>query len=277
MVAFPNAKINIGLNILRRRPDGYHDISTVMYPVEWCDVLEIMPSETTRLSTSGRVIDCIPEKNLVIKALHAVENYCRLNLDCDIYMHKTIPDGAGLGGGSSDAAFMVKLLDETFELELTETDMLKICSTIGADCPFFIKNTPVLATGIGEILTPIELDLTGWKILIVKPKESISTAQAYAGVTPTEPDFNLAQAIEKPVTEWENLIVNDFEPVVYKHHPEFLDIKEHLYRDGAVYASMSGSGSAFYGLFNPDADNVAELSSMYSSEGMIVYCGTLKK
>lgn len=275
MITFPNAKINIGLNVLERRPDGYHNISTVMYPVKWCDILEIIPSDDIRLVTSGLSVECDPDRNLVVKALKAVENYCCLNLNCDIYLHKIIPDGAGLGGGSSDAAHMVKLLNETFELGLSEADMLAISARIGADCPFFILNRPLIATGIGEILTPVDIDLSNKKILIVKPQESISTAMAYEGVKPAIPDVDVSEVVKHPISEWKNLLYNDFEPVVYKYYPKLETVKRELYAAGAVYASMSGSGSAFFGIFQSEADNLAEVKMFFEKTGMKVYSGII--
>lgn len=257
MVTFPNAKINIGLNITSRRNDGYHNIETVMVPIPWCDILEITRSNSneTTLSTHGRAVNCPIEKNLVMKAYRAMEK--RYNLPAvNIILHKIIPDGAGLGGGSADAAFTLITLNQLFEIGASDDDLAQIAATIGADCPFFIYNTPMLATGIGTDFSPISIDLSGYKILVVKPQMSVPTAQAYSGVTPSIPQTSLSQLIATPISQWQDLIKNDFEDSIFPIHPIIKNIKEQIIAMGAKYASMSGSGSAVYGIF--ESDKLAE-------------------
>lgn len=253
MVVFPNAKINIGLNIISRRDDGYHNIESIMVPIPWRDVLEIVPAkgQNSTLTTTGREVNCEVEKNLVMKAYRAMEKRYQLPA-VDIYLHKIIPDGAGLGGGSADAAFTILALNELFSLNAPKEDLAQIAALIGADCPFFIYNTPKLATGIGTDFSDISINLTGHKIVVIKPQVSVPTAQAYAGVTPCEPTTPLKELIMQPIEEWQNSIVNDFEKSIFPIHPIINDIKQTLIEMGADYASMSGSGSAVYGIFKGD-------------------------
>ncbi len=251
MVVFPNAKINLGLNILRRRPDGYHDISTIMLPINWCDILEIVPAKgnATTLHTSGRNVDCPQEKNLVYKAYKALDAITPIP-PVDIYLRKIIPDGAGLGGGSSDAAFTLKALNKIFELGYTDSQLAETAASLGADCPFFISNTPTLATGTGTTLSPIKVpDMSAWHIVVIKPEIHISTAEAYSNVNPCESAPNIESLIMSPVELWRDTLKNDFEQSVTDSHPEIEEIKQSLYNQGALYASMSGSGSAVYGIF----------------------------
>lgn len=259
MVAFPNAKINLGLNILRRRSDGYHDISTVMMPVGWKDILEIVPAgdTTSSLTVSGNHVDCPPEKNLVMKALRLMES-CREVPASAIYLRKIIPDGAGLGGGSADAAFTLTTLNTLYSLGLSDGELEAMAAKLGADCPFFVGNRPMLCSGIGTEFTPVDVDLSGLRLLIVKPPVHVSTAEAYAGVSPRIPAESIAEIVGRPVAEWRGRLVNDFETSVFARHPELAALKEYLYGLGAVYASMSGSGSSVYGLFPLDADNLSE-------------------
>lgn len=263
MVLFPNAKINLGLNILSRRPDGYHNIETLMIPIKWADILEIVPAsgQSDRLILSGNPVNCPTEKNLVWKALMLM----RAHVDfpaVDIYLRKIVPDGAGLGGGSSDAAFTLTALDRLFNLDIPADRLRDIASQLGADCPFFIDNKPALATGTGTCLSPMpHFSLPATHLAIVKPPVSIPTAQAYAGVTPHQPEISLTQAISMPVETWRNNLVNDFEASIAHAHPVIAAIKQTLYSLGATYAAMSGSGSAVFGIFDTDivADNLSHL------------------
>lgn len=259
MVVFPNAKINIGLDILSRRADGYHNIETIMYPISWCDILEVVPAKgyETTLTTTGNTVNCPPEKNLVMKAYNALNNLIQLP-PIDIYLHKIIPDGAGLGGGSSDAAHLLIVLNSMLSLNLSNEKLASVAATIGADCPFFIYNRPTLATGIGTEFSPISLNLKGYSIAVVKPNVSVPTAQAYAGVTPQSPTTPLAQLITAPIYSWQQSVKNDFEKSIFPPHPIVAHIKQSLIDMGACYASMSGSGSAVYGIFNGDilADDI---------------------
>lgn len=251
MIRFCNSKINIGLDIVARRPDGYHDIVTAMFPIGWGDILEIVPSAdgVTRLTVSGRRVDCPTEKNLVMRAYRALAAEVELPA-VDIYLRKIVPDGAGLGGGSSDAAHTLLLLNDLFALGLSLDRLAAIAAGIGADCPFFIYDTPMLATGTGTDLTPMDMPrLDGLTIVVVKPPVSVPTATAYKGVAPREPSVQLVSSLQRPVNEWSGLVENDFEPSVFRQYPLIAEVKADMYASGAVYASMSGSGSAVYGLF----------------------------
>lgn len=275
MILFPNAKINLGLDIVGKRPDGYHNIETVMIPVPWTDVLEIVPAEgkESTLTVSGRKVDCPTEKNLVMRAFRALESEFGLP-PVDIYLRKIIPDGAGLGGGSADAAFTLKGLNSLFELGLTDERLAETAAKLGADCPFFINNRPMLCTGIGTDFSPVDVDLSGYSIVIVKPQVSVPTAQAYSRVTPAMPSRHIADVLaESSVDGWQATLKNDFEASVFPLYPLVGDIKARLIEMGAAYASMSGSGSAVYGLFDRGrdilSDSLTELfpdCSVFSSE-----------
>lgn len=254
MVTFPNAKINLGLDILRKRLDGYHDISTVMIPVPWNDVLEIVPgkADVDRLTVSGRPVSCPPASNLVFKAVKSLRKYADFP-SVDIFLHKIIPDGAGLGGGSSDAAFALKAINELFDLQLGDETLASIAAGIGADCPFFIYNRPMLCTGIGADMEEIRLNLpAGLTLVIVKPGVSVPTKDAYSAVTPAIPQIKLETLITMPMKHWLGNVKNDFEASVFPGYPDIQRIKEVLLSKGAVYASMSGSGSAVYAFFESD-------------------------
>ncbi len=245
-----NAKINIGLNVVGKRPDGYHNLETVFYPVDMCDYLEITPAtdDETTLHVKGIQVDSSMRDNLVYKAYMLLKqdfNIAAVN----IVLEKNIPFGAGLGGGSSDAANTLKALNTMFSLGLTDEQLEQYAVRLGADCPFFIKNKPVYATGIGNEFHPIELDLSGYRIEVVKPDVNVSTAVAYRGITPKPSDFNLFNLSRQPISEWKNFVKNDFEPSVFPLFPEIKTLKEEMYQKGALYASMSGSGSAVYGIF----------------------------
>jgi len=251
MLLFPNAKINIGLNVVEKRADGYHNIETVFYPIGLSDVLDVQVSESCSdysFSASGIPIDGDPENNLIVKAYRLLRSQYQFPA-IDISLAKQIPFGAGLGGGSSDAAFMLKALNQIFELKITPKKLQKIASLIGADCPVFIKNKPVFATGIGNVFTPIKLSLKGYFLLLIKPDIHVSTPEAYSLVVPEKPEISLLELIQKPMNEWKDLIKNDFEKSVFANHPEIEKIKNDLYGMGAMYASMSGSGSSVYGIF----------------------------
>ena len=258
MIVYPNAKINLGLQVLAKRVDGYHDLDTVFYPVNLQDALEVHVCEgeaSYRLHLIGMPVEGSEADNLVVKA------YCLLKEKyalppVDIHLFKHIPTGAGLGGGSSDAAFMLRLLDERFELHLTEPELAAYATRLGADCPFFLKNKPMLAGGIGERLSPVSVSLKGMHIVIVKPDVSVSTREAFAGIAPHRPERTVREAIAYPVEEWKHVLLNDFEPGIFKLHPEIGALKERMYALGAIYAAMSGSGSAVYGLFKEHLEDV---------------------
>lgn len=256
MIAFPNAKINLGLDITDRRPDGYHNLVTVFYPVAWRDILEIVPSVSgaDTLTVSGRGCDCPPEKNLVMKAVRTLRSICDIP-PVDIYLRKVIPDGAGLGGGSSDAAFTLRMLRDMFNPDLSDKTLATVASGIGADCPFFIYNRPMAATGIGNRLEPIEiLALLDKWIAVVKPPVSVSTKEAYAAIRPATPTNDLREIVSRePLSRWQGVVKNDFEPSVFPAFPIIAEVKQRLYDLGAVYASMSGSGASVFAIFDNDS------------------------
>ena len=260
MVTFPNAKINLGLNVVERRPDGYHNIETVFYPIPLTDILEIVPAQgcATTLTTHGNPVDCPPEKNLVMRAYRMLAEQCDLP-PVDIHLYKHIPDGAGLGGGSSDAAHTLTMLREMFSLDLSDQQLAAMASRLGADCAFFVYNRPMAATGIGDILTPVDVALQGKVLLLVKPPVAVSTAQAYSRVTPATPPQWARDVVTWPIQQWDGALANDFEPSVFALHPRLWLIKAALLDGGAHYAAMSGSGSTIYGIF--DDVKVAEQTS----------------
>jgi 4-diphosphocytidyl-2-C-methyl-D-erythritol kinase len=251
MIRFPNGKINIGLSVVEKRPDGYHNIETVFYPIALEDALEIVPSpdNNTKLHLSGTTLHGDESDNLVIKTYALLSQHFPLP-PLHFYLHKVIPSEAGLGGGSSNAACALKMMDEMFNLSLSKQQLHDFAEQLGADCPFFIENIPVFASGKGNIFQNIELNLSPYKILLVKPPCSVSAKEAYDNIVPQKAICFLPEAITQPISEWKNLLFNDFEPFVFKKHPEIQHIKKTLYEDGALYASMSGSGSAVYGIFN---------------------------
>ena len=255
MLTFPNAKINLGLNITEKRPDGYHNLETVFYPVALEDALEIRTNPEAQqkftLHQHGMEIAGNPENNLVVKAYLLLDKEFHLP-PVEIHLYKHIPSGAGLGGGSSDAAFMLKLLNEHYNLQLSDKQLEDYAATLGADCAFFIKNTPTYAEGIGNIFSPIELSLKGYRIMIVKPDVFVSTREAFANIRPHRPEYPVREVIRRPVAEWKDTLINDFEASVFPQYPVIGEIKEELYHQGAIYASMSGSGSSVFGLFAAD-------------------------
>lgn len=258
MLTHPNAKINIGLNIIEKRPDGYHNLETVFYPIGLCDVLEVEASKTCTdysFSCAGIELGNNPEDNLIIKAYRCLQSEYDIP-PIDISLIKQIPFGAGLGGGSADAAFMLKSLNELFDLNISTRKLEKFAAEIGADCPVFIKNKPVYATGIGNEFQSIKFSLKGYFLVLVKPEIHISTPEAYAMIKPEKPEISLIDAIKNPISEWITLIKNDFEKSVFVKYPQIETIKNKLYDMGAVYASMSGSGSAVYGIFKEEPDLV---------------------
>ena len=254
MITFPNAKINLGLNIVERRPDGYHNIETVFLPIPLTDVLEIVPAaagEESTLTCYGNAVDCPPEKNLVMRAYRMMQERYGLP-PVAMHLYKHIPDGAGLGGGSSDAAHALLMLNRMYDLHLSDDELAAIAVTLGADCAFFIYNRPMLATGIGDVMSPVEVSLQGKSLLLVKPPVGVDTRTAYSRVVPAPSTLDLAQTIARPVETWDGLLVNDFEPSVFASLPRLWLIKASLLDAGAQYAAMSGSGSTIFGIFNSD-------------------------
>ena len=268
MIVYPNAKINIGLNIVEKRPDGYHNLETVFYPINLLDALEITLADTQQedcvIKVSGEVLSGRPSDNLVVKAYKAVKHLFPDKVkSVEMHLHKHIPTGAGMGGGSSDAAFTIKLLNDKFSLDLDHAQMQEIAAGIGADCPFFIKNKPVFAQGIGDVFTDVQLSLKGKYIVLVKPDIGVSTKDAYAMVKPQMPETHLPELLKAPIEQWKDTVVNDFELSVFRKFPEIAAIKDRLYDLGAVYAAMSGSGSAVYGIFDSQLDFVDEIFTGY--------------
>ena len=253
MIIFSNCKINLGLRVTGRRQDGYHDVETMMVPVPWGDVLEILPSDDQEpeLTCLGIPVDCPPEKNLVMKAYRAVAQAHPLP-PARMVLEKIVPHGAGLGGGSADAASAIMGLNSLFALGMSTDEMAAIAASIGADCPFFIHSRTMLATGTGTTLTPVDVPaLSGLWLLIVKPATvSVSTREAYAGITPSRPETPLMEVLSRPISEWQAMVVNDFERSIFPLAPEVASLKEHMLSSGALYAAMSGSGSAVFGLFS---------------------------
>jgi len=255
MISFPNAKINLGLYITDLRPDGYHNLETIFYPIRLEDALEVIPSSQAKgiytYHGYGNEVAGSIEQNLVVKAYQLLHSDFELP-SVDIYLYKHIPLGSGLGGGSADAAFMLCMLNELFELNLSDADLSSFAVRLGADCPFFLLNKPAFAQGIGEILTPIPLTLDDYQILVVKPDIFVSTKEAFAHVPMHKPEHILTDIAHVPVSEWKTILYNDFEKSVFPQHAELAQIKAELYQQGALYASMSGSGSAVYGIFGKD-------------------------
>jgi 4-diphosphocytidyl-2-C-methyl-D-erythritol kinase len=260
MIAFPNAKINLGLNVTEKRTDGYHNIETVFYPIPLKDALEVIPSDGKNhtFHSGGIKIEGNPEQNLVMKALFLLaKDYSIPPLD--IYLEKAIPFGAGLGGGSSDGAVMLKLINQILNLNISVAELETYAAKLGADCPFFIENKTAYASGTGTELEPIELSLKGLFLVLVKPDTYISTPEAYSMISPCKPEYSLKEAITRPVGTWKETVKNDFERPIIKKYPVIGKIKEVLYENGALYAAMSGSGSSVYGIF----ENPVDLSALF--------------
>ena len=254
MIAFPNCKINLGLHIINKREDGYHNLETVFYPLPFYDVLEIVqnnnPSPDDFLSLSGIRFNGDAHDNLCIKAHNLLKKDFPQLPAIKIYLHKNIPAGAGLGGGSADAAFMLKLLNKKFNLQISAEKLLKYALQLGSDCPFFILNKACFAQQRGEVLEPLEINLSLYKLLLVNPGIHINTGWAFSQITPAVSFQNLKDIIAQPVSTWKNNLKNDFELPVFSAYPEIEKIKNNLYKMGAIYAAMSGSGSTVYGIFD---------------------------
>jgi len=251
MITFPVCKINLGLHIVRKYADGFHQIETVFYPINnLTDVLEIIPAEQFHFQCYGIPIEGKMENNLVVKAYNLMKERYHLP-PVSIYLLKNIPAGAGLGGGSSDAAAALVLLNKLFHLNLDNETLKSHAETLGSDCSFFIENTPAFASDRGNNLTPCRCpEMDGKRIVIVKPNIHISTAEAYSRCQPAPPEMDLREIMQQPIADWKNLLKNDFEKTLFPVYPQLAEIKEMLYRKGALYASLSGSGSALFGIFD---------------------------
>lgn len=250
MILHANCKINLGLDILRRREDGFHDLETVMIPVLGLyDVVEVERVEGKSIfEQRGLVVDCDPEQNLCMKALRLMQRLYGVG-DVRITLDKRVPFGAGLGGGSSDATAVILAVNELFELGLSEDRLIEVAAMIGSDTAFFVRNTPQLCTGRGEKMKPIDLPLQGKYLAIAKPDEGVSTKEAYSGVKPAVPQVRLNELLQRPIEEWQGNVKNDFENHIFVAHPAIAELKKAMLDAGAVYASMSGSGSAVFGIF----------------------------
>lgn len=266
MINFPCAKINLGLNITEKRPDGYHNLETVFFPIPLCDALEVQtmdeafPSKLNcDLKVTGNSVCCNEEDNLITRAYNLLAaDYNLPRVHAHLYKH--IPTEAGLGGGSSDAAFMIRLLNDSYKLNISKEDMEKYAARLGADCAFFIASEPAYAEGIGEILTPVTItdnNLKGYSMVVVKPSLAISTKEAFAHIHPQKPNISCRDIVAQPIETWRNRLTNDFEESIFPNHPELAVIKEALYNMGAAYAQMSGSGSSLFGIFKEKADKSA--------------------
>ena len=255
MISFPNAKINLGLDVLQKRNDGFHDISSVFYPIPWSDILEIIPAEKLSFKTSGLPIPDSKAGNLCLQAYQLLQEKFDLPA-VSIHLHKVIPIGAGLGGGSADGAFALKMLNQLFNLALPQSELQEMASQMGSDCAFFIANKPALAEGRGERLSEIDLpSLKGKYIFMINPGIHISTKEAYSGITPSYPTTACHELIQGEISSWRNKLKNDFEPHLMQQYPLLSQLKEELYGAGALYASMTGSGSTVYGIFNQEIEN----------------------
>ncbi len=252
MLDFPNAKINIGLFITEKRADGFHNLESCFYPVKWCDALEVLPAEQEHFTMSGLPVPGNPETNLCLKAYRLLQDKFKLP-PVHLHLHKIIPMGAGLGGGSSDASFTLKALNSLFDLQLSTRELEDFARQLGSDCAFFIQNKPVLAIEKGDVFRPIAVGLSGYTCVLVYPGLHITTAEAYGNIVPKLRGHSLAELLQQDIAEWRTTVKNDFEEALFPKYPELADIKNKLYEAGAAYASMTGSGSAVFGLFKGEA------------------------
>lgn len=250
MISFPHAKINLGLSIISKRPDGFHNLETIFYPLPVFDILEIVPSQETLFIQSGQNIPGNTADNLVLRAYHLLKKKYPQIKPLEIHLHKAIPPGAGLGGGSSDAACMLQSVNQYAELNISGKELKQFALELGSDCPFFTQSGPCFASGRGEILEPITLDLSGYSFLLIHPEIRIDTAWAFSKISPASNAYDLKENILKPVKDWAVTIRNDFETPVFEVYPALKKIKDQLYQAGAVYAAMTGSGSTIFGIFN---------------------------
>jgi 4-diphosphocytidyl-2-C-methyl-D-erythritol kinase len=257
MVSFPNAKINLGLNIIGKRSDGFHNLQTVFYPIGFKDILEIIENKDEKkisFSQSGLIINDEASNNLCIKAYHLLKNKYPTLPSIKLHLHKSIPMGAGLGGGSADAAFTLDLLNHKFNLGISQEELMDYALTLGSDCPFFLVNKPCLAFGRGEKIQEINLTLSQYALVVINPGIHINTGMAFSKLVLQQEQKDLMNAILNPISTWKETVTNDFETPVFKTYPEIGALKESLYNNGALYASMSGSGSTVYGIFKEKVD-----------------------
>lgn len=272
MLTFPNCKINLGLNILQKREDGFHDIETVFYPVPITDVLEIISSreKNTQFYNTGISIGD-NENNLCLKAFNLVKKDFPQLPEVQMHLHKIIPMGAGLGGGSSDAAFALLLLDKKYNLNISKQQFFDYSLQLGSDCRFFLLNKPCLACGRGEVLEPVALSLSGYKMLIVNPGIHISTKEIFGEIIPAFPSKKIKEIIQQPLSTWKNELVNDFEKIVFPKNSQLKKIKEDMYLHGAEYAAMTGTGSTIFGIFNKDESVNYSIEKNYFHKWISLY------
>ncbi|MGY3089742.1 4-diphosphocytidyl-2-C-methyl-D-erythritol kinase [Hymenobacter sp. UYAg731] len=267
MLTFPNAKLNLGLYVTQRRPDGFHTLESVFVPLPWTDALEMLPAPAgaaTSLTLTGRPIPGDPATNLCVRAYELLQaDYPQLP-PVQLYLHKIVPIGAGLGGGSADAAFALRAANDLFSLNLSAETLESYARRLGSDCAFFIRNKPVLAVEKGDVFEEIDLNLTGVFCLVVYPSLHFSTAEAYARITPQPPKHPLREALARPMNTWRTTVINDFETALTPSHPVLAEIKQQLYAAGATYASLSGSGSAVYGLWESGEPAASEWPAEYT-------------
>ena len=249
MICFPNAKVNMGLSVLDKRPDGFHNLSTCIIPIPIYDILEVTLSETFRFVNYGLKV---PGINIINKTWKYLTGVFDKIAPVSICLYKNIPMGAGLGGGSSDATFFLKMINDICKLSLSHIELMEIANLIGSDCPFFIENRSAFATGKGEILRPFNVDLSGKWIILVNPNLHVSTADAFSGVTVDDSKTDLTDNLTSPLSSWKESIINKFETSVFRKYPQIESLKKEFYNSGAVYASMTGSGSTIYGIFDQE-------------------------
>lgn len=254
MLVFPNCKINLGLNVIQKREDGFHNLETVFYPLPFTDVLEVVAgspkAKEIELKSTGLSVDGPVTTNLCNQAYQILKKDFPQLPAVKIHLHKVIPMGAGLGGGSADAAFMLKLLNDKFNLSISTGQLISYALQLGSDCPFFINNKPCFATARGEVMEEIELDLSAYSFVLINPRIHVNTGWAFSQISPAQPNTSIKEIIKHPVETWKEELCNDFESAVFSAHPEIRKIKQELYGQGAIYASMSGSGSTVYGIFS---------------------------
>ncbi|MFV0345752.1 MAG: 4-(cytidine 5'-diphospho)-2-C-methyl-D-erythritol kinase [Bacteroidales bacterium] len=258
MIIHSKAKINLGLQVIRKRTDGFHELRTVFYPINLCDTIEIKPSSSFSYKDIGLRIDCRVENNLIYKAYNILSEKYTFPQSVSVTMDKLIPFGAGLGGGSSNASSILQALNEMFELRLSKQQLYEYASQLGSDCPFFILSKACIATGRGELLTPIDFSLSGYYLTIVKSEDTVSTAEAYGGIRPAPRNTSLTDIIKLPIEQWKGVLKNDFEEHIFQAKPRIAEVKDKLYELGAIYASMSGSGAAVYGIFKTMQGNIRD-------------------
>ena len=269
MIVYPNAKINIGLNIINKRTDGFHNIESCFFPIELNDILEIVESDSENtFQSTGIPIPGRSENNLCLKAWHLLNKDFKIPF-VKIHLHKQIPIGAGIGGGSADGAFALKTISEIFNLNLSVEQLEKYAAQLGSDCAFFIKNSPAFAEARGEVLSELKIDISGTYLALVNPGIHVGTADAYAGISPKIPKKKLSELILEPIATWQSNVVNDFEAGVCLKHPKIKKVKDNLLESGAIYVAMSGSGSSVFGIFQkkPNKDLAAKFPEMFYWEG----------